>query len=61
MVCFLMGGVSPLLGFGPSWFYEEVTPPDSFTHDLSVPPVESQTNDPLAFMFMTVTIQGSLK
>ena len=37
VVCFLMRGVSPRLGFGPFWFYEEVTPPDLFTHLLRIP------------------------
>ena len=36
VVCFLIRGVSPLLGFSPFWFYEEVTPPDLFTHELRV-------------------------
>ena len=39
MVCFLMGGVVSSSGLQPFWFYEEVTPPDSFTHLLRVSPV----------------------
>ena len=37
VVCFLMGGVSPLLGFSPIRFYEEVASPDSFTNELRIP------------------------